>query len=120
MDIQKYKTCSQNPWFTSTILSLWCRYSGWQQLFGQYHHFNENTFYEFLKEIHHKFPKCYLFLNKAPQHHRSGKVRKYFEEHKDSLMPKESKIPQLGKKMVGNRWLKMHGLTCRYQNGKIP
>lgn len=57
-----------------------------RQLFRQYHHFNEDTFYEFLKEIHHKFPKCYLFLDKASQH-RSNKVRKYFEEHKDSLIP---------------------------------
>jgi transposase len=58
-----------------------------RQLFRQYHHFNEDTFYEFLKEIHHKFPRCYLFLDKAPQHHRSSKVREYFEEHKDSLIP---------------------------------
>lgn len=58
-----------------------------RQLFRQYHHFNEDTFYEFLKEIHHKFPRCYLFLDKAPQHHRSSKVREYFEEHNDSLIP---------------------------------
>jgi len=57
------------------------------QLFRQYHHFNEDTFYEFLKQIHSKFPKCYLFLDKAPQHYRSHKVRKYFEEHKSTLIP---------------------------------
>lgn len=34
-----------------------------------------------------KFPKCYLFLDKAPQHYTSNKVRKYFEEHRDSLIP---------------------------------
>jgi hypothetical protein len=50
-----------------------------RQLFRQYnHHFNENTFYKFLKQIHHKFPKCYLFLDKAPQHYKSHKVRTYF------------------------------------------
>jgi len=58
-----------------------------RQLFRQYNHFNEDTFCEFLKEIHHKFPKCYLFLDKAPQHYKSCKVRKYFEEHKDTLIP---------------------------------
>ena len=58
-----------------------------RQLFRQYHHFNEDTFYEFLKEIHYKFPRCYLFLDKAPQHYRSSKVRKYFEEHKGTLIP---------------------------------
>jgi len=58
-----------------------------RQLFRQYHHFNEDTFYEFLEQIHRKFPKCYLFLDKAPQHYRSSKVRKYFEEHRDTLIP---------------------------------
>ena len=58
-----------------------------RQLFRQYHYFNEDTFYDFLKQIHHKFPKCYLFLDKAPQHYRSSKIRKYFEKHKDTLKP---------------------------------
>jgi transposase len=58
-----------------------------KQLFRTYERFNEDTFYEFLKEIHHKFPKCYLFLDKAPQHYKSRKIRKYFEEHRDSLIP---------------------------------
>jgi transposase len=58
-----------------------------KQLFKQFERFNEDTFYEFLKQIHYKFPKCYLFLDKAPQHHKSRKVRKYFEEHKDTLIP---------------------------------
>ena len=58
-----------------------------KQLFRIFERFNEDTFYEFLKQIHYKFPKCYLFLDKAPQHYRSRKVRKYFEEHKDTLIP---------------------------------
>ena len=58
-----------------------------RQVFRQYNRFNEDTFCEFLKQIHHKFPKCYLFLDKAPQHYRSRKVRKYFKEHKDTLKP---------------------------------
>ena len=58
-----------------------------RQLFRQFEKFNEDTFYEFLKQIHHKFPRCYLFLDKAPQHHKSHKVRTYFEEHIDSLIP---------------------------------
>ncbi len=58
-----------------------------RQLFRQYNRFNEDTFYEYLKQIHHKFPKCYLFLDKAPQHYKSHKVRKYIEEHNDSLIP---------------------------------
>ena len=58
-----------------------------KQLFRQYEKFNEDTFYGFLRHVHQKFPKCYLFLDKAPQHYRSHKVRKYFKEHKDSLIP---------------------------------
>jgi len=58
-----------------------------RQLFRQYQYFNEDTFYDFLKQIHLKFPKCHLFLDKAPQHYRSSKIRKYFEEHKESLVP---------------------------------
>jgi hypothetical protein len=40
-----------------------------------------------MKSLYHKFPKCYLFLDKAPQHYKSRKVRTYFEEHKDNLIP---------------------------------
>jgi len=58
-----------------------------KQLFRQFERFNEDTFYEFLKQIHYKFPKCYLFLDKAPQHYKSHKIKKYFKEHKDSLIP---------------------------------
>jgi hypothetical protein len=41
----------------------------------------------YLTQIHFKFPKCYLFLDKAPQHYKSQKVRHYFEKHKDVLIP---------------------------------
>jgi hypothetical protein len=54
-----------------------------RHLFRQYSNFNEDTFYDYLKQIHHKFPKCYLFLDKAAPHYKSKKVRKYFDEHKD-------------------------------------
>ena len=39
------------------------------------------------RQIHYKFPKCYLFLDKAPRHHKSYKIKKFFEEHKVSLIP---------------------------------
>ena len=44
-------------------------------------------FYNYLKKIHDKFPKCYLFMDKASPHYKSKKVRKYFEENKDTLIP---------------------------------
>ena len=58
-----------------------------KQLFRQYDRFNGDTFLEFLKTIHSKFPKCYLFMDKASPHYRSRKVREYFEENKDALIP---------------------------------
>ena len=56
-----------------------------KQLFRQYDAFNEDTFLHYLKIIHRKFHKCYLFLDKAVQHRRSRKVLDYMEKHKDTL-----------------------------------
>ena len=60
---------------------------GKQQLFRQYYWFDQNTFLDYLKQIHRKFPKCYLFLDKAKQHYKSRKVLQYFADNKDSLIP---------------------------------
>jgi hypothetical protein len=37
-----------------------------KQIFRQYDEFNGDTFIDFLKRIHHKFTRCYLFMDKAP------------------------------------------------------
>lgn len=58
-----------------------------KQLFRQYDKFNTVTFLDFLKIIHHKFPRCYLFMDKASPHHKSKKVLDYLEENKDTLIP---------------------------------
>jgi hypothetical protein len=58
-----------------------------QQLFRRYDWFNATTFLDYLKQIHRKFPKCYLFLDKAKQHYKSKKVLQYFADNKDSLIP---------------------------------
>ena len=58
-----------------------------KQIFRQYDWFDQNTFLDYLKQIHRKFPKCYLFLDKAKQHCRSKKVLQYFIDNKDSLIP---------------------------------
>ena len=58
-----------------------------KQLLRQYDRFNGDAFLEFLKTIHSKFPKCHLFLDKASPHYRSRKVKEYFDDHKDSLIP---------------------------------
>ena len=60
---------------------------GRKQLFRQYDVFNGDTFLEFLNKIHTKFPKCYLFMDKASPHYKSKKVKAYFDHHKDTLIP---------------------------------
>ena len=57
-----------------------------RQLFRQYDKFNGDTFLDYLKLIHTKFPRCYLFMDKASPHYKSKKVLKYFEENKDTLI----------------------------------
>ena len=58
-----------------------------KQLFRQYDGFNGDAFPKFLKLIHSRFPKCHLFMDKASPHYRSRKVKEYFDEHKDTLIP---------------------------------
>ena len=58
-----------------------------KRLFRQYDKFNSETFFDFLKIIHTKFPKCYLFMDKASPHYRSKKVKDYLEHNKDTLIP---------------------------------
>ena len=57
------------------------------QLFRQYDIFNGDTFLSSIKKIHTRFPKCYLFMDKASQHYKSKKVTTYFEDNKDTLIP---------------------------------
>jgi hypothetical protein len=45
------------------------------QLFRQYAKFNTDTFLDFLKTIHSRFPRCYLFMDKASHHHISNQGR---------------------------------------------
>lgn len=52
-----------------------------KQLFRQYDKFNGDTFLDFLKMIHSKFPKCYLFMDKASPHYKSRKVKDYTDMH---------------------------------------
>ena len=58
-----------------------------KQVFRQYDVFNGDTFLDYVKKIHAKFPMCYLFMDKASQHYKSKKVLKYFEANKDTLIP---------------------------------
>ncbi len=65
---------------------VWC-YEPGRETTRQYDKFNEKTFLDFLKIIYSKFPKCYLFMDKALPHYISRKVKDYLEQNKDSLIP---------------------------------
>ena len=58
-----------------------------KQIFRQYDKFNTDTFLDFLKTIHSKFPRCYLFMDKASPHYRSKKVKDYLDQNKNTLIP---------------------------------
>jgi DDE superfamily endonuclease len=58
-----------------------------KQLFREYDIFNGDAFLDYLKKTHTKFPKCYLFMDKASSHYRSKMVQKYLEYNKDTLIP---------------------------------
>jgi hypothetical protein len=58
-----------------------------KQVFRQYFKFDGDTFLDFLKTIHSKYPKCYLFMDKASPHYKSKKVTEYLKENKDALIP---------------------------------
>jgi hypothetical protein len=60
-----------------------------RQLFRQYDKFNGDTFLDYLKGVHSRFPKCYLFMDKSSSpHYKSIKFSNIFdEENKDTLIP---------------------------------
>ncbi len=59
-----------------------------KQLFRQYDKSDgETSFLDFLEATHSKFPKCYLFMDRASPHYRSRKVNGNLEQSKDSLIP---------------------------------
>ncbi len=67
-----------------------------RQLFRQYEKFDQYCFLDYLKELHRKFGKILVYVDRAPQH-RSKLVQKYLDENADDVLlnwfPKGS--PQL-------------------------
>ena len=57
-----------------------------KQLFRQYDKFNGDTFINFLKIIHSRFPKCYFHGQSISPHYRSRKVTDYIEHNKDTII----------------------------------
>ena len=55
-----------------------------KQLFKQYDKFNSDIFVDYLKQIHKKFGKCIIFVDRATPH-CSKITRKFLAENKDSI-----------------------------------
>ena len=58
---------------------------GRQLLFRQYKTFDQYSFISYLGELKRKFHKLILFLDRAPQHYRSKRVRTYLERNNDVM-----------------------------------
>lgn len=56
-----------------------------RQSFRQYDWFDGKTFLDFLKRVHRKYGKLYLFLDKARQHHRTKIVTDYLRKNRETL-----------------------------------
>ena len=56
--------------------------------FRQYDRFNDDSFYNFLKQDIVNSENAICFLDKAPhQHYKSYKVKQYLKKHKQDLIP---------------------------------
>ena len=56
-----------------------------RQFFRQYYAFNQHAFLKYLKQLERKFGRLILFIDRAPQHYRSIKVKKHLEENHDAI-----------------------------------
>jgi len=57
-----------------------------KQLFRQYKTFDQDSFISYLRELKRKFHKLILFLDRAPQHCRSQRVKAYIERNSDTMI----------------------------------
>ena len=56
-----------------------------RKFFRQYSVFNQDAFLKYLNGLRRKFRRLILFIDRATQHCRSTKVRKYLEQNKNVL-----------------------------------
>ena len=56
-----------------------------RKIFRQYDTFNGENFLDFLEQIHKKYGRLYLFLDKAKQHYKTKIVREYMRRNRATL-----------------------------------
>mgnify|MGYP001572118829 CR=1 FL=1 len=55
------------------------------QLFRKYPNADSDAFLDFVKQLHKKYPKMILFIDKATYHKKEKRVKKFFRKHQDSI-----------------------------------
>ena len=68
---------------SSTVFGSMC--IDGRQLFRQYDWFDGKNSLDFLKKVHRKFGRLYLFLDKAAQHYKTRAVREYIRRNRHAL-----------------------------------
>ena len=55
------------------------------QLFRQYTTADSDSFLDYIKQLHKKYPKMILFIDKATYHKKEARVKKFFRKNKDTI-----------------------------------
>ena len=55
------------------------------QLFRQYSDADSDSFLDYMKQLHKKYPKMILFTDKATYHKKEARVKKFFRKNRDSI-----------------------------------
>jgi hypothetical protein len=56
-----------------------------RQIFRQYGSFDGESFLDFLRQVHRRYGRLYLFLDRARQHYRTKKVLEYIRRNRATL-----------------------------------
>ena len=55
------------------------------QLFRQYSTADSDSFLDYMKHLHNKYPKMILFIDKATYHKKEARVKKFFRKNKYAI-----------------------------------
>ncbi len=89
-----------------------------RQIFRQYETFDGENFLDFLKKMHRKFGRFYLFIDRAKQHYRTRKVLQYIKSNRSTLRVRWIPVGSPAFNMVEECWRQMYRdiLALRYDD----
>jgi transposase len=87
-----------------------------RQFFRQYAAINEDTFLYYVKQLHRKFGRLCLFLDKSKPHYKSRKVRRYLRRNRSTIRVRwfPTSSPELNAMEECWRQVEKDLLTSRY------